>query len=976
MDGDNLTKKDLPGEAPSRGAGTGPGPKPPFSKDGPADSITFDLYSDTSDLAIMVVQDEKIVFVNDTVLKFLSAPKGFLIGQPITRLLQPEEKDLVVDRHRRRTQGQEPLPSYSLRYRDQEGRVVLVEIKAIRIMFQGRPAVLCLFLDMAKRDLSREVVDAQRSLALTSTAKGREEDPLGASLKMAVRITNSMGGAVFIQNRSRKMEPAVSESLDQEALEQLTVVLNKTALKKILKTGRPHYPGEAAKNSQTTPAWAELDELTCLGAVLPLAHQGQTTACLALVTTTGRQLPDTGREALEATIPLLESIISRIIFEQASRKSKKRFQTLVETMPQGLGIYDFNGRFTYANQALCRMLGYSQRELLGSRAVEFMAPGHDDFLKEPETGRPGATEPYQAEWVTKGGERIFTLNRWQPASEEDGPADETFAVTIDVTAMKEAEEALAESEAKFRGAFDSAAVGMALVDPEGIYLEVNESFCRMLGYSAEELVGYNQSDFLYREDPDLPIPPRGWLPDLEEMPEAAPDTRFLRKDGKVAWAIQASSLLTDSQDQPLYYIQQYIDVSEQYLVTQALSATHEEYRRIFQSLPLPCLSWEQDEQGFQVRDFNLAMSEIFHTTAQASDNSGIEDFFKSRQDIINDLEYCTANRSFLQRDTTFDLGGSQGRRYIHLAHTFVPPNRVLMICKDETAHHQVLDELRESEEHLRSLMESSQEFCIFRLKIDPDPPHKRRVVFVSPSVREIVGTSDPMDIESWYANILPEDRELWKRAREKTLMIHGFSETIRIDHPRKGIRWLRVISRVVPGGAGRLAYSNGMISDVTDLKQAELALKEKEEELKAQTTSLTESNIALRVLLRNLQQDKETFQENIISNIKKQIVSGLDTLVKSGMTLPEEARLESIFESIDDVTSPFVKRLSADYIGLTKRELEVAKQVRAGLSTSQIAESLGISTNAVAVHRKNIRAKLGIKSRKVNLSVYLQKLSD
>ncbi len=976
MSGDNLTKKELLEEINRLRDQLKRQKQPPSQNKTSDTSINFELSSDSSDLAIMVVQEEKIVFVNRTVLKFLNCRRSDIVGQPVSRLLQPEEKDLVLDRHRRRTQGQEPLPSYSLRYLDREGRIALVELRAIRITFEGKPAVLCIFLDMAKTGLSREVVEAQRNLGLASTPKGPQADPLAASLKMAVRISNSFGGAVLLRNRLGKLEPVVSEALESKTTENLAEALNRPGPMKILKTGRPHYPGTPGK----TPigrAWAALDNQTHLSAALPLLHQGEPIAWLVLVSPSPQKIDETIREALEAIAPLAESIISRIIFEQASQENKKRFQSLVETMPQGLGIYDPEGRFTYANKALCQMLGYPPEDLLGRRAVDFIAPENEEFFqKHVSEGLRTAPEPYEVEWLRKNGESVHALNYGQPTFSQDGSFSGTFVITADVTAMKRARKALAESEAKFRGAFDNAAVGMALVDPQGVYLEVNEAFCRMLGYPADELLGSNQNEFVYREDPSSPISTQSWFSDSKEEPKAVPDTRFLRQDGKVAWAIQASSQVRDSQGKPLYHIRQYIDVSEQHLVAQALSATHEEYHRIYQSLPLPCITWTKEEEGFRILNFNLAMSELLGATGPITGKGGIETFFKNRTDIVNDLEFCVSNRSYLQRETVLNPDASQNVRYIHLTYTFIPPHKVLMICKDDTGRHNTLTALKESEEHLRSLMESSREFCIFRLKVDPEPPYKRSVVFASPSIRDIVGTSDPMNIESWYSNILPDDEEKWHRAREKGQFIHGFNEIIRIDHPRKGVRWLRVISKIVPGGAGRFTYSNGMMSDITDLKQAELALKEKEEELQTRTTSLTESNIALRVLLRNLQQDKETFQENIIANIKKQILSGLDWLVKSGITLPQEAKIESIFESIDEVTSPFVKRLSAEYLGLTKRELEVSKQVRAGLSTSRIAESLGISANAVAVHRKNIRAKLGIKSRKVNLSVYLQKLSD
>ena len=85
--------------------------------------------------------------------------------------------------------------------------------------------------------------------------------------------------------------------------------------------------------------------------------------------------------------------------------------------------------------------------------------------------------------------------------------------------------------------------------------------------------------------------------------------------------------------------------------------------------------------------------------------------------------------------------------------------------------------------------------------------------------------------------------------------------------------------------------------------------------------------------------------------------------------------LEILESNLNDIVSPFLKKLSSQYLNLTPTEIQVANLIREGKSTKEIAEVLTISERAIEFHRNNIRDKLGLKKEKANLRSYLLSLS-
>ena len=136
---------------------------------------------------------------------------------------------------------------------------------------------------------------------------------------------------------------------------------------------------------------------------------------------------------------------------------------------------------------------------------------------------------------------------------------------------------------------------------------------------------------------------------------------------------------------------------------------------------------------------------------------------------------------------------------------------------------------------------------------------------------------------------------------------------------------------------------------------------------------LVESNIALKVLLKEREKDKYDLQEQIISNVKKLIIPYVDIL-KALLRKDDHNILDLLNSNLNDITSGFSYALSSEKYGLSPSELLIADLIMRGNKTKEIAELNNISSKTVEVHRNNIRKKLGIAGKKINLQIYLRSL--
>jgi PAS domain S-box-containing protein len=180
------------------------------------------------------------------------------------------------------------------------------------------------------------------------------------------------------------------------------------------------------------------------------------------------------------------------------------------------------------------------------------------------------------------------------------------------------------------------------------------------------------------------------------------------------------------------------------------------------------------------------------------------------------------------------------------------------------------------------------------------------------------------------------------------------------------------LEELVGERTAELAKINAQLElEIEERKRAEEALRKREVELKAQSHHLEEVNTALKVLLKQREDDKKELGENVLSNVKELVSPYLERLKKSRLNTNQKTLIDILDSNLSNMISPFISKLSSKYFNLTPMEIRVANLVKEGKINKEIAELLCISKNTVLFHRYNIRRKLGLKNKKINLRSHL-----
>ena len=152
--------------------------------------------------------------------------------------------------------------------------------------------------------------------------------------------------------------------------------------------------------------------------------------------------------------------------------------------------------------------------------------------------------------------------------------------------------------------------------------------------------------------------------------------------------------------------------------------------------------------------------------------------------------------------------------------------------------------------------------------------------------------------------------------------------------------------------------------------------KEAQTSLLVQSQHLEEVNIALKVLLKQREDDKKVLEEAVVSNVKELIYPYIERLRQHKSGENYIALLDILEANLNNIVSPFISKISSRILNFTPMEIKVANLVREGKTNKEIADLLFLSINTVLVHRHHIRTKLGIKNRKANLRSHLLSLNS
>ncbi|MDD5773800.1 MAG: MEDS domain-containing protein [bacterium] len=170
---------------------------------------------------------------------------------------------------------------------------------------------------------------------------------------------------------------------------------------------------------------------------------------------------------------------------------------------------------------------------------------------------------------------------------------------------------------------------------------------------------------------------------------------------------------------------------------------------------------------------------------------------------------------------------------------------------------------------------------------------------------------------------------------------------------------------------GNVKQMINYVKDITPHKIVLNSLKESKEELQNQKLALEQKDLALKEMIEHIERTKNKLKENISINMNETILPALEKFKMKGVS---SDHVDLLHRYMDELTSSFGSKITQKSFKLTPREVEICNMIKNGFSNKEISDFLNISLQTVEMHRKNIRKKLNISNKDINLSSYLHEI--
>ena len=386
---------------------------------------------------------------------------------------------------------------------------------------------------------------------------------------------------------------------------------------------------------------------------------------------------------------------------------------------------------------------------------------------------------------------------------------------------RDTESALLQSKKAFQNYFQNCSIGMSVTSPDKKLLEVNQSLCDMLGYSAAELVELTWIDVTYPKDIEKNLKlfdaMEAGLIDRFEI-----DKRFVRKDGSLLYAT-LSTVCECNPDGSLHHLlTSYVDVTARHLAEEAILHDRSLLRTLIDNLPATV--YVKDLQGRKMVSNKADLEHMgYASESEVIGKTDIEIFSlaKGKRGYHEDLEVIQTGIPLVNREVNFT--DSNGKHHWRLSSKFpyYDDNRQVQglvgIGFDITERKQIADALKESEELYRNLIEKMPD-GVYK------STHAGKFISVNPAMVTMLGYDSKEDLKS-----IDIKTQLYFEENERTRMVSEAIEdsfdVYKMKRKDGSEVWVEDNGWYTLDEKGNILYHEGIIRDVTDRTSAENKLR-------------------------------------------------------------------------------------------------------------------------------------------------------
>jgi PAS domain S-box-containing protein len=583
----------------------------------------------------------------------------------------------------------------------------------------------------------------------------------------------------------------------------------------------------------------------------------------------------------------------------------------------------------------------------------------------------------------------------------------------DMTRRKQMEARLLESEEKYRLLVKNL--------PGIVYRGYKDWSVEFFDNKIELLTGYNPDEFSSGKmkwsdiiiEEDLEAAQKNFIQALKTGNSYLRDYRIKSKTGNIHWIQARGQIVCDGRGDIKYVSGVFFDITQRKQAEMELKESERFLQSIFDAI----------QDGISVLDKDLNIVRINNTMekwyahAMPFEGKKCYELYHGRSEPC---EICPSIRALedgtLQMDIVPLVESGQAKGWLELfsfpiLDTDGNPRGIVEYVRDISERIETERALRENEQRFRTVADFTYNWETW---IAPDGTY----LYVSPSCQRITGhTAHEFIRDSRFLEkiVHPDDLDLIRlHLKNHMEILDPQAIEFRIITPDGHERWIAHICQPVYGEDGdflgkrasnwdmtekkrgetalRKAHdelekrveertaelvkiNRELKAEISNRKKAEKALKQRGVELERNTIGLKEANTALKVLLKQREEDKIELEEKVLLNVRELVLPYLEKLKMKKLGEKQRTFVEIIESNLNDIVSPFVHGLSQKLIRLSPTELQVSNLIKQGNTTKEIAEIMNLATSTIDFHRNNIRKKFGIKNKKTNLKTYLSSFS-
>lgn len=388
--------------------------------------------------------------------------------------------------------------------------------------------------------------------------------------------------------------------------------------------------------------------------------------------------------------------------EEEWRAGEALLALLMDSIPDTIYFKDTQLRFTKVNRAFADLLRLPGPEAtLGKDDSHFFLPEHARRAREQEleilkSGRP-LVDFLEQDLLLDGRTRWVSTTQ-VPIRDRGGAIIGLVGISRDVTERRRMEEALRESEAKFRTLAETTAVATFIFDG-GRLRYVNPAAQDLSGYKRDELLNTNVWELIHPESKETI---RAWE---TTRPHPAASERFevkiRTKNGQERWCdFSAADMEYEGR---VVILGTAFDITERKHAEAALRQSEEKFRAAYKSIPLPTYTWKRQGDDFVLLDYNDAGFEVTQGGISRLLGQTSRQLYPHLPDVCEDMERCFREQRTIRREVSHRLISPDTQRCLNVAYVFVPPDMVMVHTDDVTKRKQAEEVLMRRENVLAAV---------------------------------------------------------------------------------------------------------------------------------------------------------------------------------------------------------------------------------------------------------------------------------